>query len=108
MRCNGMGSTGKPAPSSPALCIYSFGCLGGTHEEAVILAATLLALVTVSPAHAMPNQDAKQLAIAAYQGNPSDLAHLETSAIHGDIQAQFWLGAYYGSEGDRAKVIHWY
>ncbi|WP_123103457.1 tetratricopeptide repeat protein [Acidithiobacillus sulfuriphilus] len=72
-------------------------------KKPVILAATLLALVTVGPAYA-----AKQLDIAAYKGDPSDLAKLETSAIHGDIQAQFWLGAYYGSEGDRAKTIHWY
>lgn len=72
-------------------------------KKPVILAATLLALVTVSPAFAF-----KALDIMDYNGNPTDLATLETSAIHGNIQAQFWLGAYYGSEGDRTEAIHWY
>ncbi len=72
-------------------------------KKPVILAATLLALVTVCPAFAF-----KALDIAASDGNPYDLSTLEASAIHGNIQAQFWLGAYYASEGDRVRAIHWY
>jgi hypothetical protein len=43
----------------------------------------------------MTNAHAKQLSIAAYKGNTTDLAELETAAKSGDDAAQTWLGGYW-------------
>ncbi|WP_437556590.1 tetratricopeptide repeat protein [Acidithiobacillus sulfuriphilus] len=72
-------------------------------KKPVILAATLLAFATVSPAFGF-----RALDIAAGRGNLHNLSALEASAIQGDKQAQFQLGGYYDSEGDHAEAIHWY
>lgn len=69
-----------------------------------IITATILAIVTVSPAYAMTNQQAKRLVINAIGCDQGALDNLIATAQLGDANAEMWLGSYYTMKGHYKDV----
>ena len=74
----------------------------------IVIPLALMGLFSVGGADAMTNMQVKQLAIAAYKGNTTDLAKLEAAATSGDAAAQTELGSYWYSKKNYAKTNYWY
>ena len=68
----------------------------------------LLVLSATSAAYAMSDQQAIELADAAYKGNASSLSKLTFSANLGDAGAQDGLGLYYAKKKNYDKARFWF
>jgi hypothetical protein len=98
-----------PCRAGGCFCIFPQDC---PHKEAEQLAqkypqrrnnespcttpaCSYLGMLAATSAYAMTGPQAKQLAKAAYKGNPADLTKLEAAANSGNANEQYWLGIYY-------------
>ncbi|MDD5279732.1 MULTISPECIES: tetratricopeptide repeat protein [Acidithiobacillus] len=77
-------------------------------QARIVIPLVLMGLLSMGNTYALTNMQAKHLVIAAYNGNTTDLAKLESAAKYGDAVAQTWLGRYLVAKKDYAKANSWY